>query len=110
MIAEPPIHNGVSSYCPVARTAVILASRWTPLLVREFLEHGPRRFQDLQTALEGISPNTLSSRLKMLEESGIVERRFYEDHPPRAKYLLTEKGESLAGVIGAMRDWGAKYS
>lgn len=77
--------------------------------MRELIDHGPRRFQDLADALAGIPPNTLSNRLKMLEESGIVTRAFYENHPPRAEYVLTAKGKKMSSVIGAMRDWGAKY-
>jgi len=97
------------SGCPIARTAMIIGSRWTAQIMRELLEGGARRFQDLQDALPGIPPNTLSSRLKMLEDSGVVAREIYETHPPRAEYVLTSKGKKMSGVIRAMRDWGAKY-
>ncbi len=95
--------------CPISRTAMILGSRWTAQIIRELLDHGPRRFQDFSDALEGIAPTMLSNRLKMLEESGVVERQIYETHPPRAEYKLTDKGRKMSGIIGAMRDWGAKY-
>lgn len=95
--------------CPITRTAMIIGSRWTAQIMGELLAHGARRFQDLQDALDGIAPTTLSNRLKMLEDAGIVEREFYEDHPPRAAYVLTKKGKKMNGVITAMRDWGAKY-
>lgn len=98
-----------ASYCPIARTALILGSRWTAEIIRELLQHGPRRFQDLQDAVTGIAPNTLSARLKMLEDSGVVTREFYETHPPRAAYKLTEKGLKMSKIIGAMRSWGLKY-
>lgn len=98
-----------STGCPIARTAMIIGSRWTAQIMRELIDHGARRFQDLQDALDGIPPNTLSSRLKMLEEGGIVKREFYETHPPRAEYVLTPKGKKMSAVIAAMRDWGAKY-
>ena len=98
-----------SSGCPIARTAMIIGSRWTALILRELVDHGARRFQDLQDALDGIAPTTLSSRLKMLEDSGVIARRFYEEHPPRAEYVLTPKGKKMSGVLNAMRDWGAKY-
>lgn len=77
--------------------------------MREMLKHKRRRFQDLQDALPGIAPNTLSHRLKLLEQSAIVEREFYEDYPPRAEYVLTEKGAAMGGVIKAMREWGEKF-
>jgi hypothetical protein len=56
---------------------------------------GPRRFHDLQASLSRINPNTLSARLKALEVHGIIERRFYADHPPRAEYVLTAKGNGF---------------
>ncbi len=95
--------------CPITRTAAIIGSRWTAQILRELLDHSARRFQDLQDAIDGITPTVLSNRLKMLEDSGIVARRLYETHPPRAEYLLTDKGREMRGVIGAMRDWGAKH-
>ena len=95
--------------CPVARTAMILGSRWTAQIVGELLEHETRRFQDLQETLSGIAPTTLSARLKMLEASDVAERVFYADHPPRAAYRLTEKGRQMAGIIGAMRSWGRRW-
>jgi len=76
------------------------------LMLRDLLLGGPCRFQDFERSLAGISPNTLSARLKQLEEHGIVERRFYEQHPPRAEYLLTEKGRRLGPVLKALYEWG----
>jgi DNA-binding HxlR family transcriptional regulator len=95
--------------CPVARTASILGSRWTALILRDLVLHGACRYQALLESLSGIAPNTLSDRLKMLEADGVVERRFYEEHPPRAEYVLTAKGRDLAPIIKAMRVWGMKY-
>lgn len=77
--------------------------------MRELLVHDRRRYQDLLDTLEGIAPNTLSHRLKLLEQSAIVRREFYEDNPPRAEYVLTEKGRAMGGVIAAMREWGEKF-
>ncbi|MGO9700427.1 MAG: winged helix-turn-helix transcriptional regulator, partial [Xanthobacteraceae bacterium] len=53
---------------------------------------------------------TLSARLKTLEDGGIIERRFYEDHPPRAEYVLTEKGRDLRPVLRTLKDWGQKHT
>src|SRR5215472_1522847 len=96
--------------CPVARTLDIIGERWTILILRDLVVQGPRKFQDLLVSLAGISPNTLSARLKTLEDGGIIERRFYEDHPPRAEYVLTEKGRDLRPVLRTLRDWGQKYT
>ena len=96
--------------CPVARTLDIIGERWTILILRDLLLDGPRRFQDFEQSLAGISPNTLSARLKRLEESGIVERHFYEQHPPRAEYVLTPKGRALGPVLKALLDWGRTHT
>ena len=96
--------------CPVARTLDIIGDRWTILILRDLLLDGARKFQDLERSLVGISPNTLSTRLKTLEQSGIVERRFYEQHPPRAEYVLTEKGRALGPVLKALLQWGLHHT
>jgi DNA-binding HxlR family transcriptional regulator len=96
--------------CPVARTLDLIGDRWTILMLRDLLLEGPRKFQDFERSLAGISPNTLSGRLKTLERSGIVERRFYEQHPPRAEYRLTDKGRALGPVLKALLEWGQKHA
>jgi DNA-binding HxlR family transcriptional regulator len=95
--------------CPVAKTLDLIGDRWTILLLRDLLLHGPRRFQDFQASLTGIAPNTLSSRLKSLEDSGLVRRELYSERPPRLEYVLTDKGKSLGPIVKAMRDWGMKH-
>jgi DNA-binding HxlR family transcriptional regulator len=96
--------------CPIARTLDIIGDSWTILILRDLVLSGPRRFQDFEQSLAGISPNTLSARLKRLEETGIVERRFYERHPPRAEYLLTAKGDQLRPVLRALLEWGKQHT
>jgi DNA-binding HxlR family transcriptional regulator len=107
------IRDMTTSYdmrCPVARTLDIVGDSWTILILRDLVVSGPRKFQDFERSLAGISPNTLSARLKRLEEHGIVERRFYEQHPPRAEYVLTEKGSELRPVLRALLDWGKRHT
>lgn len=96
--------------CPVARTLDLIGERWTILLLRDLLLHGARRFQDFQESLPGVAPNVLSSRLKSLEENGLVHRQLYNERPPRLEYVLTEKGKSLGPIVKALRDWGAKHA
>ena len=95
--------------CPIARALNVVGERWTLLILRDLTVHGPRRFQDLQLSLAGASPNTLSQRLKRLEAAGVVERRFYDQHPPRAEYVLTDKGRALGPVLQALRAWGERH-
>ena len=94
--------------CPVAKTLELVGERWTLLIVRDLLR-GPGRFQDLLESLPGIAPNLLSERLKLMEEHGLVGRRFYSEHPPRAEYALTDKGKELAPVVGALAVWGSRH-
>jgi DNA-binding HxlR family transcriptional regulator len=94
--------------CPVAKSLDILGDRWTLLIVRE-LFFGRTRFAEFQARLPGIPTNLLGDRLKQLEESGIVARRFYSQHPPRAEYVLTEKGRALDRTLGALAEWGDRY-
>ncbi|TMK35899.1 MAG: helix-turn-helix transcriptional regulator [Alphaproteobacteria bacterium] len=110
MAARPETSAPYDMRCPIARTLDIIGERWTILILRDLLIEGPRKFQDFQQSLAGISPNTLSARLKRLEESGVVERRFYEQHPPRAEYLLTAKGRALGPVLKALLDWGRSHT
>ncbi len=94
--------------CPVARSLDVIGDRWTVLVLRDRIL-GRGKFKDLLESLQGISPNLLAQRLKLLEEQGIVERVFYSDHPPRAEYRLTEKGNDLIPVLRAIAEWGYKY-
>jgi DNA-binding HxlR family transcriptional regulator len=97
-------------HCPIARALDVIGDRWTILILRDLVVEGPRKFQDFERSLRGVSPNTLSTRLKRLEEAGIIERRFYEQHPPRAEYLLTDKGSDLRPVLRALFVWGQHHT
>ena len=96
--------------CPVARTLQIVGERWTILVLRELIPRGPLRFLDLERSLPGISPTTLSARLKTLEERGIVSKRLYGEHPPRYEYALTDKGKELRFALNALRKWGERHT
>ena len=97
-----------NSRCPVCRTAEIISGKWTLLVIRD-LADGSRRFCELERSLEGISPRTLSLRLRALEEEGIVARRTYPEVPPRVEYALTEKGTALVPLIEDMRRYGRRW-
>ena len=97
-----------NSECPVCKTAEVVCGKWTLLVIRDLAE-GNRRFCELERSLEGISPRTLSLRLRALEEEGIVERHTYPEVPPRVEYALTGKGEALAPLIEDMRTYGTRW-
>jgi DNA-binding HxlR family transcriptional regulator len=94
--------------CPVCATADIICGKWTILVIRDLAE-GRSRFCELERSLAGISPRTLSLRLRALEEQGIVERHTYAEVPPRVEYSLTAKGRALIPIIEGMRDYGEQW-
>jgi DNA-binding HxlR family transcriptional regulator len=94
--------------CPVQACADIVCSKWTVLVLRD-LSEGRTRFCELERSLAGISPRTLSLRLRALEEEGIVDRRTFPEVPPRVEYELTPKGEALMPLIEDMRQYGREW-
>jgi DNA-binding HxlR family transcriptional regulator len=73
---------------------------------RRDLSEGARRFSELEHSCAGISPRTLSERLRALEQEGVLERHSYAEHPPRVEYELTQKGRALLPIIDEMRNFG----
>ena len=94
--------------CPVCRTAEVVCGKWTLLIVRDLAE-GNARFCELERSLAGISPRTLSLRLRALEEQGIVERHTFPEVPPRVEYSLTPKGMAIVPLIEDMRRYGTRW-
>jgi DNA-binding HxlR family transcriptional regulator len=94
--------------CPVCRTAEIVCGKWTLLVIRD-LADGRSRFCELERSLAGISPRTLSLRLRALEEEGILERQTFPEVPPRVEYVLTTKGRALVPLIESMRTYGREW-
>ena len=94
--------------CPVCRTAEVVCGKWTLLVIRD-LADGRSRFCELERSLAGISPRTLSLRLRALEEEGIVDRQTFPEVPPRVEYVLTPKGWALVPLIESMRTYGREW-
>lgn len=90
----------------VARTAEVIASKWTPQLLQQ-LAHAPAGFCDLERGIPGISPRTLTMRLRTLEVAGIVQRAATTGGS--APYELTAMGQALLPIIAAMRDFGEEW-
>ena len=97
-----------NSDCPVCRTADIVCGKWTMLVIRDLAE-SRRRFCELERSLEGISPRTLSLRLRALEEQGIVARQTFPEVPPRVEYALTPTGRALVPIVESMRAYGSTW-
>jgi DNA-binding HxlR family transcriptional regulator len=114
--AQPPGDNARKSHdpgapklerflCPVDEAARIVGQKWTLQIVHHLLDGRSRRFCELQEALGRVNPSTLSSRLKMLEEAGLVSRSQISDIPPHVEYRLTDMGAELRGVINEITRW-----
>lgn len=95
-------------YCPVAATMSLLNGKWTLHILRELM-HGKKRFNELARAVGSVSSRTLCSRLRSLEEQGILVREIKHTIPPWVEYDLTEKGRALNAVIDSIVEWGVKY-
>lgn len=95
-------HEGI---CPVAKVAELVGDECTLLVVRDLLD-GKMRFGELEQSLSPISSRTITNKLKMLQEKGIVTRTAYKETPPRVTYELTEEGKKLGAIIREMRKFG----
>ena len=93
--------------CPVARGLSVIGDRWTMLVLRDCFQ-GVRRFDAFQKRL-GITRHVLADRLRKLESAGVLERKQYQERPPRYEYRLTEKGRDLWAVIIALKQWGDRW-
>jgi DNA-binding HxlR family transcriptional regulator len=94
--------------CPVCATAELVCGKWTILILRDLAE-GSCRFCELERSLVGISPRTLSVRLRALEEQRVVTRQTFAEVPPRVEYALTEKGRALVPLVEDMRAYGREW-
>jgi len=93
--------------CSIARTLEVLGERWTLLVIRDVF-NGRRRFDQIRENL-GVARNVLAARLQWLVEEGILEKRAYQERPPRYEYFLTEKGLDLWPVMISLMHWGDRH-
>ena len=94
--------------CPVETTLTLISDKWKVLILRDLLP-GTKRFGELKKSIGNVSQKVLTAQLRQMEDSGLLPRRVYPEVPPRVEYTLTETGESLKPVLGAMFDWGMDY-
>jgi DNA-binding HxlR family transcriptional regulator len=96
------------SSCPIAKTANLVGDSFTLLLIRD-LSSGPKRFKDFEKSLSGVSTRTLTNKLLILIEKGIVVRKEFQEKPPRVEYQLTESGKGLGPLLKAMEKYGTSF-
>lgn len=94
--------------CKIDRTLKFLGNKWTFLILYTLMD-GEKRFKELHYLLDGISPKTLTERLRSLEKRELVARKIYPVIPPKVEYSITSKGKELRGVFDALDIWSQKY-
>jgi DNA-binding HxlR family transcriptional regulator len=108
--ADPAAQASKPRVCPHFHAAVeLIGRRWAGAILYA-LTDGPLRFAELRHAVPGMSDRLLSTRLKELEDEGLVERTVHPGTPVRVQYALTEKGSSLGPAIGELRSWARRWN
>ena len=97
------------SHCPINFGLESFGDRWSLLILRDIIFRGKRTYGEFLKSEEGIATNILASRLAMLEEDGILEKRPSPEDARKDLYFLTEKGLDLIPVLFEMMSWSAKY-
>ena len=101
-------YNVMAATCPSRTVLHRIGARWTVFVVNA-LDEGPRRFTELKTHIQGITPKVLTETLRSLEEDGLISRREYDENPPRVEYALTPLGRSLLVPLRAVRQWAEAH-
>lgn len=94
--------------CPVETTLMLISDRWKVLIIRDLLD-GTKRFGELKKSVGNISQKVLTSKLRAMEDDGLLTRKVFPEVPPRVEYTLTETGYSLKPILDSMIDWGTAY-
>lgn len=94
--------------CPVETTLTLIGDKWKVLILRDLMP-GTKRFGELKKSVGNVSQKVLTSQLRAMEESGLVNRKVYAEVPPRVEYSLTELGKSLKPILDSMWAWGEEY-
>jgi DNA-binding HxlR family transcriptional regulator len=105
-----PLVKNPDDPCPHLLEGVInvIGDKWSILVIGTLGNFGILRFQELKNKLEGISPKTLTDKLRRLEKVGLVNRQSFNEVPPRVQYSLTRGGESLRAALNPLLQWAAK--
>jgi DNA-binding HxlR family transcriptional regulator len=102
------LNESISELCPVIEASNLLGDSVILLIIKD-LENGEKRYNELLSKLKGVSPSTLSKRLKLLEENKIIIREVVDSTPVKITYSLSEKGLDSCKVIDALRSFGKKH-
>lgn len=96
--------------CPITNIIEHLSKKWTLLILKELINGEPKRFSYLLKEMNGISPRTLSKRLKELKLTGLISKESFKETPPRVDYKLTNKGSELIKCFENINKWVIKFN
>ncbi|MFF2087238.1 winged helix-turn-helix transcriptional regulator [Nocardia sp. NPDC058176] len=102
------VRRSYGQYCGLAHALDVVGERWTLLIVRELMS-GPKRYSDLEGALDGIGTSLLATRVRQLESDGLLRRRLLDPPVNAVAYELTAGGRELAHAVIPLALWGARY-
>ena len=102
------IHDVYDKNCPTRHALDRIADKYTVLVIA-YLQDKPRRFNELQRIITGISQKMLTQTLRSLERDGLITRTIYPEVPPRVEYELTEMGRDFKRALAVVGDWSRKY-
>ena len=97
--------NSIIEICPVRNVVARFGNKWALLVILVLSENEPIRYNELGRKIPDISSRVLSNTLRILEADGLVNRRLYQEVPPRVEYSLTETGHSLVPIIIKLTEW-----
>ena len=97
--------NSIIEICPVRNVVARFGNKWALLVILVLSENEPIRYNELGRKIPDISSRVLSNTLRILEADGLVNRRFYQEVPPRVEYSLTDTGRSLVPIILELTAW-----
>jgi DNA-binding HxlR family transcriptional regulator len=96
--------------CPVDNTFRIIGKKFTVLILRNMIYSKQKHFNEFLNTIEGINPNTLSTRLREMEKNKMIERRIFHETPVRIEYHLSDKGKDLFPILEQMAAFSMKHA
>lgn len=96
-------------HCDLEVTLEVIGGKWKALILY-YLIKGPKRTSELKRLVNNITQKMLIQTLKDLERTGLVNRKMYNQVPPKVEYSLTDLGQSLEPVLRTLCDWGGDYA
>ncbi|HEV8388098.1 MAG TPA: helix-turn-helix domain-containing protein [Nitrososphaera sp.] len=96
--------------CPIDNTFRIIGKKFTVLILRNMIYSRQKHFNEFLNSIDGINPNTLSTRLREMEKNNIINRTIYHETPVRIEYSLTEKGKELLPILDQMAAFSMKHA